>query len=104
MNRLTGVVVLAFFVEAGTEDVTAVADTEEDPFTGVYTDTLTEVAVEAVETSVTDGVGTELPLEVAGSELPLVDFDADVFPEEVGIELTTAVVEPELETRTDDAT
>ena len=94
MNRLTEVVVLAFFVEAGTEDVTAVANTEEDPFTGVYTDTLTEVAVEAVETSVTDEVGTDLPL---------VEFDADVFPEEVGIELTTAVVEPELETRTDDA-
>ena len=95
MNRLTEVIVLAFFVEAGTEDVTAVADTEVDPFTGVYTDTLTEVAVEAAESSVTDKVGTELPL---------VEFDAAVFPEEVGIELTTAVVEPELETRTDDAT
>lgn len=95
MNRLIEVVFPAFCVEAGTEDVTAVADTEEDSFTEMYTDTLTEVAVEAVETLVTDEVVIELKL---------VKIDADVAPEEVGIELTSAVVEPELGTRTDDAT
>ena len=109
MDRLTEVVFPPFTVEAGREEVTAVADTEEDPFTGVYMDTLTEVAVEALDTSVTetmtspDEVGIELPLEVAGSELPLVETDADVFPEEVEMVLTTAVGELELETRTDDA-
>ena len=58
--------------------------------------------LEIVETSVTDTMTSpdelevELPLDMAGSELPLVEIEAEVFPEEIGVELTRAVVALEL--------
>lgn len=49
MNRLARVEFLPCPVEASTEDVTTVADEEEEfLFPRVYTDTLAELAVEAV--------------------------------------------------------
>ena len=66
--------------------------------------------LEIVETSVTntitspDELGVELPLDMAGSELPLVEIEAEVFPDEIGVELTRAVVALELNMPIEDVT
>ena len=103
VNRLTEAVVVSDSIGAGTEDVGAAADEEEVTFPGVWTDELTEEALEivacdrkgqwltseghleTVETSVTDTttstdeVGATLPLDAADSELPLVEVDVEEF-------------------------
>ncbi len=119
---------MPFSVGAGTEDVIAIVGEEEDPFSEGGTGMLAKEAVEAVvcnwkgqwltlgghletvETAVTDtttspeAVRLELPLNMADIELPLAEVDGEVSAEKVGMDVTKAVEELELETLIDDAT
>ena len=51
-----------------------------------------------------DEVGAELPLDTAGSELPLAKFDAETFPEDVEIDVLTAIKDLDVGILREDAT